>query len=149
LAKGFVPRIAGGTADDLVAVIHASGERGPFVHFRGREALGDVAARLASHGIPCAEVVVYAQEAVPLTDEALALLARPGAVLLPLFSPQSARRLANAIEGHPVRAHLNIIAMSPTVAEAWNGPEPARVLIAERPDGQAMIAALRTAAALP
>ena len=41
-------------------------------------------------------MIVYDQQAVPLTNEAGALLAGTAPVILPLFSPRSARLVADA-----------------------------------------------------
>lgn len=140
LQAGFAARDGGGTADDLVAAILASGDPGPFLHARGRQARGDVAARLAGAGLSATEAVVYDQRPLPLSDEALALLAGNGPVLVPLFSAASAVRLAAAMAGHGVRARLRIAAMAPAVA--WTGPAPERLALAARPEAAAMLAAL-------
>jgi uroporphyrinogen-III synthase len=143
-AAGFDPVSADGAADDLVALILARGARGPFLHARGAEARGEVAARLSAVGLPAAEAVVYAQQDVALTDAARALLLRPGAVLVPLFSPNSAVRLAAELARLPAppAASLRLAALSPAVAAAWTGPAPERLAIAARPEASAMLDAL-------
>ena len=148
-AAGYDARSADGDAGALVALVSASGTAGPLLFARGRESRGDVAARLSEAGIRCEEAVVYDQRDAPLTPTALRLLAGTGAVLVPLFSINSARRLAHALRGEDVRARLRIVAMSPAVAEAWSGPSPAVLRVAGRPDGRAMIGALGALAALP
>jgi uroporphyrinogen-III synthase len=147
LVAGYRPRVAsphvsGGTAEDLAAAILASRDPGSFVHFRGREARGDLAARLRAGGRSCAEIIVYAQESLPLSPEALGLLAGAGPVMVPLFSPRSAKRFAAAVKNRPVLAPLWLAMMSAAVRAAWNGPAPARVEVAKRPDAEAMIVAL-------
>ncbi len=146
-AAGFSVRSAAGDADALVAAILASGDPGPFLHVRGAAARGEVAARLAAAGRDCSAVVAYAQEAMPLSEEATALLAAGGPVLLPLFSPGSAHRLGGALQAVPVRARLLVAAMSDAVAAAWIHPASARVAVAARPDAAAMVAALAGLAA--
>jgi uroporphyrinogen-III synthase len=127
----------------------ASGERGPFLHARGREARGEVAARLRAAGIGCVEAVVYDQVALPLSAEAQALLAGDAPVLVPLFSPMSAARLAAALAGIPLRAPLLVAAMSPAVSAAWTGPAPLGLAVARRPDAPAMLDALKGLTASP
>jgi uroporphyrinogen-III synthase len=146
---GFDAVAAGGDAEALVAAVIASGERGPFLHARGREARGEVATRLRAAGIGCVEAVVYDQVALPLTAEAQALLAREAPVLVPLFSPMSAARLAAALADIPLRAPLLVAAMSPAVAAAWTGPAPLRLAVARRPDSTAMLDALKGLTASP
>jgi uroporphyrinogen-III synthase len=142
---GYDARAARGTADHLVAAISAAAEAGagrPLLHARGSESRGDVAARLAAHGIPCDEAVVYAQADLPLSDEARRLLERDEPVLVPLFSPNSAARLSAALAGKSLRAGLLVAAMSRAVGAAWSGPAPVRMVVAARPDSEAMLDAL-------
>jgi uroporphyrinogen-III synthase len=141
-AAGYDAEAAGGDADALVGLILGRNVRGPLLFARGAESRGDVANRLRAAGIACDEAVVYDQRAAPLSAEAVALLGGSAPVLLPLFSPASARRLSAALAGCGVRAPLGVAAMSPAVAEVWTGPAPARSAVAERPDAAGMIAAL-------
>lgn len=148
-AAGYAARAAGGDADALVNMILASGAPGPLLFARGRESRGDIAARLRDAGVPCDEAVVYDQRAAALAPEAGTLLGGTAPVLVPLFSASSARRLAAALSGLPVRAPLLVAALSPAVAEAWNGPAPARLAVADAPDAGAMIRALLSLRAAP
>lgn len=143
-AQGFSPKIADGTAESLVTEIIASGEKGAFIHYRGRETRGEVTRRLSEAGLSCSETIVYEQKATPISEEGRALLMSPGPVLIPIFSPRSAQRLAKAIEGAQLRAHLYIAAMSSAVAQAWEGPEPECVFVADRPEVGMMIKALHS-----
>lgn len=129
-AAGFDARSASGDADALVTAMIA-GERGRCLHLRGRVATGDVAARLNAAGIPCAEAVVYEMRDLPPTPEALALLRGDVPVIVPLFSPAGARRVA-AI---PATAPLRLACLSPAVAAA--APE-GEVRIAAEPNARAM-----------
>jgi uroporphyrinogen-III synthase len=147
-AAGYDARSAAGDAGALVALIAAEGG-GPLLFARGEESRGDVAARLRAAGLPCDEAVVYAQRDAPLTAEARALLAGTRPVLVPLFSANSARRLAREMATGPSSAPLLLAALAPAVATAWDGPEARRIAVAARPDATAMIEALRTLAALP
>ena len=136
---GFPARSAAGTAEDLVAAILADAPPGPLLHARGREATGDVAARLTARGIPVAEAVVYAQNEAPLTPAARDLLAGAGPVVVPLFSPRAARLFAKA---GPFAAPLWIAALSPAVAEAAAAAGPERLAVAAEPQAGAMVDAI-------
>lgn len=129
---GFLAWSASGDADALVAAI-LNAPPGRCLHLRGRETRGDVAARLNAAGIPCAEAVVYDIAPIPPTTEALALLAGAAPVIVPLFSPASARRFAQV----PARAPLRLACLSPAVAAA--APPAAEVRIAAEPTAAAMI----------
>lgn len=134
-AAGFEVRVgATGEASGLLPLIAACAA--PPLHARGRH----VAAELPAEG-----VVVYDQVAAPLTDEARAVLAGRAPVLLPLFSPRSARLAAAACEG--ATAPLRPLAISEAAARAWGGAGAAAIPVAARPDGAAMEALVRAAAA--
>lgn len=109
-------------------------ETPPLVHLRGAVTRGDLAERLTARGLTVTEAVVYRQSEVPLTQEALGLLAA-GPTLVPLYSPRSATLLAGVC---PPKAlpHLRLLALSPAVAAACPVPP---VAISETPDGKAML----------
>lgn len=142
-AAGADVTSADGDAEALIALILATRPESPLLHLRGAHARGEIAARLADAGIPTEEQVIYEQVARPLTDEAMAALGGERPVVLPLFSPRSATLLCDAL---PERtAPLFVVAMSPAVAEAWTGPEPKTMEIAETPDAGAMCRAVARA----
>lgn len=89
-ALGFRAIAAGGDADSLIALARARG-RGRLLYPRGQEVARDLAAPLRDAGFELRELVVYRQTPRPLTAEARALIAAGNPVLLPLFSPRSAR----------------------------------------------------------
>ncbi|MXQ08214.1 uroporphyrinogen-III synthase [Alphaproteobacteria bacterium GH1-50] len=105
----------------------------PAIHCRGIHARGDLAARLSEQGISCDEAVIYDQIGRPLSAAARGLLTGSGRVVLPVFSPRSARLIA---EFGGITAPLSVVAMSDAVAEAWNGP--GTVQIAREPTADAM-----------
>lgn len=76
-------------ADALVAYLLANRPDCPLLHLRGEHARGEIAKR-----VDAGEQVVYRQHEMRLSDEALALLAGGGTVIVPLFSPRTAMLLA-------------------------------------------------------
>lgn len=91
--------------------------------------------------LPVPGVVVYDQLPLELSPAARALLAGPGPVILPLFSPRSARLLAGQAGG--ARAALWLAPISAAAAAAWSGPA-ARVAVAPDPDAGGVLAAIET-----
>lgn len=134
---GIAAVSAGGDAEALLARL-VKARPGPLVHVRGAHATGDLVARLRDAGLAAEEVVAYDQAPRSLTDEAAALLAGEGAVVLPLYSPRSARLVA--VHPGPWRAPLHAVAISRAAAAAFD--RPARVIIATAPSGEAMEAAI-------
>lgn len=141
-AQGYHPQNASGTSDDLVKQIIASGDHGPFVHYRGQESRGEVAQKLQNAGLNCAEIITYTQKGLPLEQEANDLLTKTGPILVPIFSPRSAQRLSEALRPLIIMADIQLAALSPAVAKSWSGPTPKALQIAENPNSTAMIAAL-------
>lgn len=135
-ARGGEVMLVALDAEELLARIEGPG---PLLHLRGEHASGQVAKRLSSAGTETHEAVVYRQELRPLTAEARALIEGEAPLVLPLFSPRSARLVAGDVVriGPEVRA----IAMSPAVAEAWPAPSE----VATVPTGGEMLRRIRAA----
>ncbi len=139
-AAGFVTTDAGGDASALSCRIIVDGITG-CLHLRGEHAAGDVLGDLTAAGIKAREHVLYRQEPLALSDEAKALLGRESPVILPLFSPRSVDLF---FEQAAVTAPLLIAAISETVAERVPGGASGALIVAENPDGGAMMKAMDT-----
>jgi uroporphyrinogen-III synthase len=127
-------------ADGLVARIAGPG---PLIHLRGQHARGQIAERMNSAGIETHEAVVYRQEAVPLTAEAVAAIESDAPVVLPLYSPRSAQLVAQGVKR--VGSHVRVIAMSGAVAEAWASNTGGGAEVCSEPTGAAMRARIEAA----
>ena len=141
---GLAAVAGGGTADALVAEILARRPRAPLVHLRGAEARGEVAARLRGGGLDAREAVIYRQQALDPGPEARAALsgaAGGGAVIAPVFSPRAAALLTDAARAAGGGRALHAVALSPAVAAALRLPG-ARVRVCDRPEAEAMVAAV-------
>lgn len=137
---GFDARSAAGDAEALVTLlVHL--RLGRLIHLHGQETRGDVVGRLNTAGIESFGVVTYRQEAQPPTPLAEALLQGHSPVVAPVFSPRTARLLAQAATG--ARAPIWLAALSDSVDEAARMPT-ARRIVAARPDGEAMLEAIDT-----
>ena len=82
----------GDTVDSLVG--NASRISAPAIHCRGVHTRGDLAKRLEAEGVRCDQAIIYDQVARPLSSAARSLLVGRDPVILPLFSPRSARLVA-------------------------------------------------------
>lgn len=140
-ALGWQAEAVGGDAEGLVAALAARGLAGRWLHARGREAAGDLAARLNAAGAEVAEAVVYAQVAQPLSAEARAVLSAAAPVVVAVFSPRSARLLA-AEAGPAPRAPLAAVAISPAAAAPVQALARAGLEVAPTPDAAGMLEAL-------
>ncbi|MET4103002.1 uroporphyrinogen-III synthase [Roseovarius sp. MBR-78] len=138
--RGFTTIAAEGDAPSLLARIAADGARGPFLHPRGAHVAADIAAALRSAGHAAREVVVYDQEALPLSEAARAALDGTAPVIVPLMSPRSAVLFLDA--AGQTRAPLLIAAMSRNVATRIPEGAAERVVVAKTPDAASMRTAL-------
>lgn len=126
---GFTPREGNGFAEGLLPLIEAA--EVPLIHPHGRH---------LARELPVEGMVVYDQIAQPLNDAARALLAEPGPVAVPLFSPRSARLLSAAFRDS--RAEAWIAAISPAAMDEWRMPAKRRAIAAD-PSAKAMAATIR------
>ena len=137
--EGMVATSCAGTADDLVARILADRTGGPCLHIRGEHGVGDVANRLRDAGVMTDQAILYRQVPQPASPAADALLRGEAPVILPLFSPRSARIVFAVAE---VSAPVTIVALSPNVAAALPATFSGAVIVAHRPDVAAMLDAV-------
>ncbi len=135
---------ARGAAEDLLALMFADGVRGPVLHLRGEHAAADVAGALREAGIEARDAVLYKQRPRALNDTARQALLGACPVILPLFSPRSARLvIADTVPTCP----LVPLAISDAAVAALPAPLARAALVAARPDGEAMLAGLADALA--
>lgn len=133
-ARGADVALVAQDADDLVARLHGEG---PLVHLRGTHSRGDVAKRLSSAGIETHEVEIYDQKPQPLSPEARALIEGETPVVLPLYSPRSARLLGAALRS--VGPNVHAIVLSAAVAEAWLAETGQKAEVCGAPTGEDML----------
>ena len=86
--------------------------------------------------LPVPGMVVYDQLPQPLGAAAHDALAGAGPVILPLFSPRSARLLSDRLDG--ARAALWLVPISPAAADQWQRPY-ARMIVADQPDATGIL----------
>lgn len=133
---------ADGSADDLIAMIMAADVIGPLLHIRGEHTRGDIASRIT---VQVDEIITYRQSAQLLSDEARSALLGSREVILPMFSPRTAQIFFEQVK--EVSAPFQVIAISEAVKSAILGSNPPKNTgfhIAERPDAQAMVQAIKT-----
>ena len=90
--------------------------------------------------MPTQEVEVYRQSPLPLTQAAIEILNGKMPVVLPLFSPRSARLIA---EMGPFLAPIHAVAISADTAQGVDALALKTCVIAGSPDAKSMIATIR------
>ncbi len=137
---GFATRRGPGDWVGLARLLIEAGGVRRVLHPRGVHAAGDLPGALASAGIEPVIMTVYDQKELLPTAEALRLTGASQPVLLPLFSPRSARLATRAFAA--AKAPFRIATISAAADAAARGlPATARI-IAARPDGEAVLDAL-------
>lgn len=124
-------------AQDADTLIAQNPGPGPLIHLHGEHTRGDVAKRLNLAGIETDEVMVYRQEALPLSDEAKALIEGDTPVVLPLYSPRSARLVASGVTR--IGAQVQAIAMSLVAADTWRQETGSDAEFLTTPSGKEML----------
>ena len=128
------------TAAELAEALLRAPPVAPLVHVAGRHRQSDLAAILGAHGRVMRTLEIYDQEAVPLPEQALALLREPVGIVAPLFSPRSAALLFRVAEGRKARIHA--VAISAAAARNWVPLAGEHVAIAATPDAKGVINAI-------
>ncbi|WP_018700086.1 uroporphyrinogen-III synthase [Amorphus coralli] len=147
-AAGFRDvRSAGGTVADLAATLAADPNRPRAVlYLAGRDRSGDLAGLLAEAGTVVDLRVCYrAETASALTAEASAGLKEGDIDTALSFSPRSAEtlvRLADRAGVGAALAEINHACLSESVADVLRGAGARRIIVAERPDQEALLALL-------
>ena len=147
VSQGFAARAGGGDAAALATLLgdRQGGRRLLWPH--GRDRAVDLPNMLKSAGIETISIETYVQEPLPLTAEATALLAADQPILVPLFSPRSARLFLAAANAR--KAPLRVAALSPAVAAELGACTGATVRVAAHPDGESMLDCLAATLGLP
>lgn len=143
-ALGWGAEVSGSNAQELLATLKTRTGDAPFLHLRGTHARGGIAAGLQAAGIACREQVIYDQHLLPLSGAAEQVLAAQRDVIVPLFSPRTARHFANLCKD---ARHLHVIVLSSAVAEPVEGLNYKTLRVSKAQNAAAMVAAVRDAAA--
>ncbi|MGR3454923.1 uroporphyrinogen-III synthase [Pseudooceanicola sp.] len=135
-AAGMTAADAAGDAVALEALIRADRPTGRWLHPHGRHVRVDLSGRLTAAGLTVEGCAIYDQVAQDPSDEARGLLAGAAPVIVPVFSPRSAKLLS---QGENPRAPIYIVAMSAAVTEALGGWPRTKCIIAGRMDMRSML----------
>ncbi len=138
-AKGFDAQQVGANSKELIEFLRKSRPSGPLLHLRGEHSHGAIAATLSAEGLNISEAVLYQQQHLPLTEEALTAIKGERPVILPLFSPRSARLF---FEQAHVSAPLWVVSISEDVHRIAKSYGAFRQIVANQPVGAAMCAAV-------
>ncbi|GGA18238.1 uroporphyrinogen-III synthase [Neptunicoccus cionae] len=139
-AQGFKTQSADGTGEDLLALVLAQATREDRIYYlSGNHAALDLAQALQANGLNARRIVLYDQSPVTLSKVALTAL-NEEPVVVPIFSPRTARYLAEQISDVPL-FKCRFLCISENAAAPLKGL-PAPTEIASYPTRASMISAL-------
>ncbi len=137
--NGFVIRGIAGDAATLIKMIAAGNPPERMAHYAGLYARGDIVENLSSHGISIRKIVVYEQVSRNLSAAAASVILGRKPVVLPMFSPRTARLLMHEVKGI---SQARVICISAaTAAEIDRSRFPDTHVVAA-PSGTAMLKAV-------
>lgn len=136
---GWQAVFCGETSEALVVFLTAQPSGYPRWHIAGKHTRGRVMERLAKVGRSVTRVTVYDQALRPLTKQAKGALVQSDPVIVPIFSPRTARQFVQECPGG-ARPHL--LAFSEAVAAPMADLDVASLEIVPNPDVQTMLACL-------
>lgn len=135
-AAGWQVEMVAQTADELVARMQGAKVTGRFVHLAGEHRRGQIAQRLTQAGMQVDVFTLYTQHLRPLSQDAQRILAGEVPVIVPLFSPRTAAQFVD--QAQDLR-RVAVAAISPSVAEVFQGKLPKALHIAKAPTGEEMV----------
>lgn len=141
--KGWLAQSADGDAEALLKRVLADCPSGLLVHFRGHFARGNLVERLCNEGLCAQDVIAYKQVSQPLNAQAKTALNGANQIILPIFSPRSAKQL---VQQGPFSATIHVVAMSNAVASEAAALSPKQLVISTEPNATSMIAAIKQVA---
>jgi len=138
--KGWEAFLVAATAKELITEMKCLRPKTPLLHIAGRHMRGKIADNLTQAGLHTRTVIVYDQALRDLSEQAQRVIGGTSPVILPVFSPRTARQLRKQRLG---RAPLHLVALSPAVMDELRQIRAASKTMARAPDGPSMVAAVQ------
>jgi uroporphyrinogen-III synthase len=135
---GLSVTMGDGDAARLIARIQRDKPAQPCLHIRGEHVAAPLAQMLTKVEIETHEAIVYMQRPLALSEDAQRLLQREEAVILPLFSPRSAKLLFSQPGVTHWQADIHIVTISAAVADNVPMPWATTTEVAPEPTAAAM-----------
>jgi len=129
--KGFDVVATAPTAQALVEIIKRS-EHESLVYVRGVHVAADIEKDLTLAGLETNSVIVYEQIETAWDQDISNKAKSAKALIIPLFSPRSAQLTGQRLA--QFEGEVSLVAMSDAVLNAWSGPVPQSVVVADQPN---------------
>lgn len=142
-SAGWDARQCGADAEELVRYLAQFNPAAPLLHLHGKHTRGDVAIRLNALGVQCSGRAIYEQNLMPVSVQARRKIATQSSVIVPLFSPRTARHFASLGLD---QINLSLIAISEAVADELKDLKCNSLRVSKTPNAAGMIELVRDAA---
>lgn len=142
-AAGWDARQCGADAEELVHCLAQIRPPAPLLHLHGQHTRGDVATQLNALGLKCSGQTIYEQNLMPVNAQARRKIATQRSVIVPLFSPRTARHFASLGLD---QINLSLIAISEAVADELKDLKCNSLRVSKTPNAAGMIELVRDAA---
>lgn len=133
---GWQAEMLGETVKELQSALLSKKPEGPLLHIGGVHRRGKLAQIFTEAGIETRKIDTYDQRPLPLNGAARSALNREGPVIVPLFSPRTARQFASQASG---TAPLHVLAMSAAVLKETETLHATTRQVASAPTQEAMV----------
>jgi uroporphyrinogen-III synthase len=130
---------ARGTSRELVTLAQQSGFS-KLLYLRGEHIHGDLEKDLNLAGLDVESSIVYRQEACAFSPEVQYELAQLKMICVPVYSARSARIISQNLRSF--EGEIIVVAISKVAASGWSGSNPDRIILAQAPNSEAMMAAI-------
>jgi uroporphyrinogen-III synthase len=138
LAAGLPTKMLGLDVAELTTALRDETPETPCLHLCGAITKGNLAADLTQSGIPTDAAIVYHQRPLPLSPAAQDLLRGRGPIIVPLFSPRSARHFGKEWALIGDIAPIYPVALSTAVAAELPSETLSGLELATKPTALAM-----------
>ncbi|WP_289042885.1 uroporphyrinogen-III synthase [uncultured Aliiroseovarius sp.] len=121
----------------LIEWMRTQPDPGAIIYLRGSHVATDIPAALDGLAIQGDAARTYRQEEQALSQAACEAIEGDAPVILPLYSPRSARLVGQAVKR--IGQQLHVIAISDAAAQAWRDQTGGTCEVTDDPTGEAML----------
>lgn len=138
-SHGLLAESADGAADDLLRLVknRMLGKSGHLHYMRGRQVASDLASILREAGYTIHQSIVYEQIRISLPNQTKSIFATGKRILVPLFSPMTARRFMAETTGLAM-PNATAIAISDNAARLLEPSQFSSVRVARQPTAESI-----------
>lgn len=137
-ASGYDAESAGGTVQDLIALILRAQPQQTLAHIRGENSIGNVRMQLVANGIECCDVVAYRKSPLLPHSSVLELVEQSNNLIIPIFSAET----VSIFSTWPINfSHGICVVISDAVADEAKALTPTNIIVSGSPNLPSMVEA--------